>query len=280
MVIARTLIDGVFIYFQWTIYPYKEYIPDVYKCNRAPCPYTVECWPSSFVIDKFLILSYKTSIFNHNYRVKEKTIFFHYMYITAAITALLNLAELIYIGVRRLRVAFCGAYGGVDPMFEDPSEVESVFSQQTGRSSKGEIFDQPIGKCWHFLLGTYLWKSEFKFIVFMFNPWIICSRAHQLLCCHSVSKFTKSRLWWKHHASKSNYSFSSIKSCPVKNSNGRPAVAHKLDTVTCSQNAAWKLLSLQRWVLRTQTHTALQGKDHKHVLNFNHSSQNPYLVTR
>ncbi|CAG5088041.1 Oidioi.mRNA.OKI2018_I69.PAR.g11711.t1.cds [Oikopleura dioica] len=85
MVISRTLIDAVFIYFQWTIYPYKEYIPDVYK---------------------------------------------------SAITALLNLAELIYIGVRRLRVAFCGAYGGVDPMFEDPSEVESVFSQQTGRSSK------------------------------------------------------------------------------------------------------------------------------------------------
>ena len=57
------------------------------------------------------------------------------MYITAAITALLNVAELIYIGVRRFRVAFCGAYGGVDPMFEDPSEVESVFSQ---RSSKGD----------------------------------------------------------------------------------------------------------------------------------------------
>ena len=61
------------------------------------------------------------------------------MYITAAITALMNIAELIYIGVRRFRVAFCGAYGGVDPMFEDPSEVNSVLSQQTGRSSKGEI---------------------------------------------------------------------------------------------------------------------------------------------
>lgn len=135
MVVARTLIDGVFIYFQWTIYPYKEYIPDVYKCNRAPCPYTVECWPSSKVIDTKYELCFEEEFVYHIYRVKEKTIFFHYMYITAAITALLNVAELIYIGVRRFRVAFCGAYGGVDPMFEDPSEVESVFSQ---RSSKGD----------------------------------------------------------------------------------------------------------------------------------------------
>ncbi|CBY34079.1 unnamed protein product [Oikopleura dioica] len=54
MVITRTIIDGVFIYLQWTIYPYKEYIPDVYKCNRAPCPYTVECWPSSKVIKNYI----------------------------------------------------------------------------------------------------------------------------------------------------------------------------------------------------------------------------------
>jgi hypothetical protein len=68
------------------------------------------------------------------------------MYITAAITALMNIAELIYIGVRRFRVAFCGAYGGVDPMFEDPSEVNSVLSQQTGRASKGEIFIKNVKK--------------------------------------------------------------------------------------------------------------------------------------
>lgn len=61
------------------------------------------------------------------------------MSITAAITALMNIAELVYIGVRRFRVAFCGAYGGVDPMFEDSSEVNSVLTQQTGPSSKGEI---------------------------------------------------------------------------------------------------------------------------------------------
>jgi len=85
MVFLRSVIDASFVYLQWTIYPYKTVVPLIFPCTRWPCPHTVECWPS---------------------RVKEKTIFYHYMYIAAAITALLNLAEIVYIGPRRILNAF------------------------------------------------------------------------------------------------------------------------------------------------------------------------------
>lgn len=85
MVFLRSVIDAIFVYLQWTIYPYKTVVPLIFECTRWPCPHTVECWPS---------------------RVKEKTIFYHYMYIAAAITALLNICEIIYIGPRRILNAF------------------------------------------------------------------------------------------------------------------------------------------------------------------------------
>ena len=93
-VFLRSVIDASFVYLQWTIYPYKTVVPLIFPCTRWPCPHTVECWPS---------------------RVKEKTIFYHYMYIAAAITALLNLAEIVYIGPRRILNAFTCVKGMITP---------------------------------------------------------------------------------------------------------------------------------------------------------------------
>ena len=98
-VFLRSVIDASFVYLQWTIYPYKTVVPLIFPCTRWPCPHTVECWPS---------------------RVKEKTIFYHYMYIAAAITALLNLAEIVYIGPRRILNAFTCVKGMITPVINQP----------------------------------------------------------------------------------------------------------------------------------------------------------------
>ena len=101
-VFLRTVLDVIFIWMQWQIYPYKAIIPEVFECTRKPCPHTVECWPS---------------------RVKEKTIFFHYMYIVACITCLINVAELCYIGPRRILNAFtcCVSTKDLKPGFDEKS---------------------------------------------------------------------------------------------------------------------------------------------------------------
>ena len=125
-VLLRTLLDCLFIWLQWEIYPYKAVIPEVFECTRVPCPHTVECWPS---------------------RVKEKTIFFHYMYIAAIITCLINLAELFYIGPRRIVRAFTCCIRSKD--------LKSGFDQPTPtKSTDGNIFLY----VWHwlFILETYL----------------------------------------------------------------------------------------------------------------------------
>lgn len=114
-VLLRTILDVIFIWMQWQIYPYKAIIPEVFECTRKPCPHTVECWPS---------------------RVKEKTIFFHYMYIVACITCLINVAELCYIGPRRILNAFtcCVSTKDLKPGFDEKSN-KSVKSAESERSS-------------------------------------------------------------------------------------------------------------------------------------------------
>ena len=111
----RTVLDIVFIWLQWEIYPYKAIIPEVFECTRAPCPHTVECWPS---------------------RVKEKTIFFHYMYIAASITCLINVAEICYIGPRRIFNAFtcCVSTSDLSPGFEEKT-ISEHNSESLGESN-------------------------------------------------------------------------------------------------------------------------------------------------
>lgn len=113
MVILRSVFDGLFIYLQWTIYPYHTIVPKVFACQRDPCPHTVECWPS---------------------RVREKTIFYHYMYIAAGVTALLNFAEIVYIGPRKILHAFTCVKATSEQMEPDWG-TQSVFSSRPSHTS-------------------------------------------------------------------------------------------------------------------------------------------------
>lgn len=92
--IARTVLDVYFVYLQWTIYPYKYVIPELYVCGSIgndkatyPCRHQIDCYVS---------------------RPYEKTVFFIYFYIVAGVCFLLNIFEFYYIGSRRLRHAFSG----------------------------------------------------------------------------------------------------------------------------------------------------------------------------
>jgi len=148
-VFVRTILDIVFIWLQWRIYPYKAVIPEVFKCTRDPCPHTVECWPS---------------------RVKEKTIFFHYMYISAIITCLINVAEMCYIGPRRIFNAFacCVRTKDLNPGFEEESESNKT--------------DESIGTwCWNnHLIRIRISKSRDLKIPVPGQPWFsVCGCRHK-----------------------------------------------------------------------------------------------------
>lgn len=87
--LLRTILDVFFTWLQFKIYPFRFIVPEVYICGgempetRAdPCPHKVDCFVS---------------------RPMEKTVFFLYFYIVAAICLIINIVELWYIGFYRLR---------------------------------------------------------------------------------------------------------------------------------------------------------------------------------
>lgn len=90
--ISRTILDVVFVYLQWSIYPYKYTIPELYVCGDPyddtityPCRHQVDCFVS---------------------RPYEKTVFFIYFYVVAGMCFCLNIFEFYYIGFNRIRHAF------------------------------------------------------------------------------------------------------------------------------------------------------------------------------
>jgi len=72
----RTLVDVAFVFVQLNTYVYKWEVPIVYLCSLWPCPHTVDCFIS---------------------RPKEKSLFLQYMFISAGISILLGIFEIIHI---------------------------------------------------------------------------------------------------------------------------------------------------------------------------------------
>jgi len=72
----RTLVDIGFVFVQLNTYVYKWEVPIVYLCSLWPCPHTVDCFIS---------------------RPKEKSLFLQYMFISAGISVVLGLFEIVHI---------------------------------------------------------------------------------------------------------------------------------------------------------------------------------------
>lgn len=73
---VRTLVDIAFVFVQLNTYVYKWEVPIVYLCSLWPCPHTVDCFIS---------------------RPKEKSLFLQYMFISAGISVVLGIFEIIHI---------------------------------------------------------------------------------------------------------------------------------------------------------------------------------------
>lgn len=82
-VLLRGLLDGVFVYLQYFIYPYDRKIPKIYECliPEACTPHSIDCYVS---------------------RPFEKTLFFHYMGLSSVLCIFVSLLEFYKLGIVRL----------------------------------------------------------------------------------------------------------------------------------------------------------------------------------
>ncbi|XP_012667829.1 gap junction alpha-4 protein-like [Otolemur garnettii] len=78
-VLCKSMLEAGFLYGQWRLYGWT--MEPVFVCQRAPCPYLVECFVS---------------------RPTEKTIFMIFMLVIGLISLVLNLLELVHL----LRLCF------------------------------------------------------------------------------------------------------------------------------------------------------------------------------
>ncbi|CAK8693187.1 unnamed protein product [Clavelina lepadiformis] len=109
--VLRTIIEAGFLYLQYRLYKFT--VPEIYRCERVPCPLVVECFVS---------------------RPKEKTLFLIFMYAMTVLSLLLNAIELVILAVKWTRR--CGKNaGGEDTIFDRklPVEVIQCRSRQNGR---------------------------------------------------------------------------------------------------------------------------------------------------
>ncbi|CAK8694252.1 gap junction delta-2 protein-like [Clavelina lepadiformis] len=79
-VILRTIIEAGFMFLQFLLYQF--HVPEIYDCERDPCPKIVECYIS---------------------RPKEKTIFLYFMFVVAGVCLCINIVEMQYLGWLRIR---------------------------------------------------------------------------------------------------------------------------------------------------------------------------------
>ncbi|XP_018104437.1 gap junction alpha-8 protein [Xenopus laevis] len=82
-IIFKTLFEVGFVVGQYFLYGFS--IKPLYRCNRWPCPNTVDCFVS---------------------RPTEKTIFIMFMLAVAAVSLFLNVVEISHLGWKKIRLAF------------------------------------------------------------------------------------------------------------------------------------------------------------------------------
>ncbi|XP_039248917.2 gap junction delta-2 protein-like [Styela clava] len=88
-VIFRMAIEITFIVLQYILF--QTQVPEMYRCERYPCPAIVECFIS---------------------RPMEKTIFMLFMYAIAGTCVLLDIVELKYLGFQKIRHCLGGSKKG------------------------------------------------------------------------------------------------------------------------------------------------------------------------
>uniref|UniRef100_A0A8C6VCU0 Gap junction protein n=1 Tax=Naja naja TaxID=35670 RepID=A0A8C6VCU0_NAJNA len=83
-ILTRSAIEVGFMVGQYLLYGFQ--MNPLYKCTLPPCPNTVDCFVS---------------------RPTEKTIFMVFMNSIAAVSLLLNILEIVYLGIKKIRNTLC-----------------------------------------------------------------------------------------------------------------------------------------------------------------------------
>uniref|UniRef100_A0A8C5REB2 Gap junction protein n=1 Tax=Laticauda laticaudata TaxID=8630 RepID=A0A8C5REB2_LATLA len=83
-ILTRSAIEVGFMVGQYLLYGFQ--MNPLYKCTLPPCPNTVDCFVS---------------------RPTEKTIFMVFMNSIAAVSLLLNILEIVYLGIKKIRSTLC-----------------------------------------------------------------------------------------------------------------------------------------------------------------------------
>ncbi|XP_039248583.2 gap junction delta-2 protein-like [Styela clava] len=117
--LLKTGFEAVFLWLQFALYGFV--VPERFQCMRSPCPNLVDCYVS---------------------RPKEKTIFLWFMFIVSAICLALNLVEIKYLGIKRLKKVLCrGVLDDGDGEKSDKLDDEKCPSiDMDSKASKGSYF--------------------------------------------------------------------------------------------------------------------------------------------
>ncbi|NXW51097.1 CXA9 protein, partial [Nyctiprogne leucopyga] len=84
-IFTRSALEVSFMIGQYLLYGF--HLEPLYKCQRDPCPNTVDCFVS---------------------RPTEKTVFILFMQSIATVSLLLNILEIIHLGFRKIKMGLCG----------------------------------------------------------------------------------------------------------------------------------------------------------------------------
>ncbi|NXT89310.1 CXA9 protein, partial [Anhinga rufa] len=84
-IFTRSVVEVGFMIGQYLLYGF--HLDPLYKCQRDPCPNTVDCFVS---------------------RPTEKTVFILFMQSIATVSLLLNILEIIHLGFRKIKMGLCG----------------------------------------------------------------------------------------------------------------------------------------------------------------------------
>ncbi|NXU47726.1 CXA9 protein, partial [Turnix velox] len=84
-IFTRSAVEVGFMIGQYLLYGF--HLDPLYKCQRDPCPNSVDCFVS---------------------RPTEKTVFILFMQSIAMVSLLLNILEIIHLGLRKIKLGLCG----------------------------------------------------------------------------------------------------------------------------------------------------------------------------
>ncbi|XP_043942434.1 gap junction alpha-9 protein isoform X1 [Protopterus annectens] len=95
-IITRSLVEVGFMTGQYILYGFQ--LDPLYKCKRDPCPNEVDCFVS---------------------RPTEKTVFILFMQCIAMVSLLLNILEIIHLGIKKIRKGLFGHSPRISDDFDD-----------------------------------------------------------------------------------------------------------------------------------------------------------------